>query len=401
MLSLGDGRFVKHDHGWSTPSILRSVKNMYGPAVVGLQQLSSHDTVGPDFTHIVAFISEEDHESHQVFADVAEKWRGRFSFAFTANASIITAQDASKPSLIVAMPSMNSNTVYDGPFSFEDIENFLQTATKPLIEEIDPGVYDQYVDVGKPLAYILFDDVLEIQSLSKSLYSFADKVKHRMSFVTVNTNDYPARGQMLGLAQELKKGFAIEDVITTRTYPMANAELSVDSIVNFASQYLAGKLQPTIRSEEALEQSSQAPLLTLVGQNFEEYAFDKSRDVLVEFFVPDCDYCIGLHEQMEQLGKRYLELGYSGKVALAKIDVSTNDVPIRITGYPSLRLFRAGDNAVVDFDGTYHEMLTEDQIASFLRNHGFHGVSLPSEANVGIGSLPDSSSHEQIIHQEL
>ncbi|KAK0370532.1 hypothetical protein CLIM01_12117 [Colletotrichum limetticola] len=116
------------------------------------------------------------------------------------------------------------------------------------------------------------------------------------------------------------------------------------------------------------------------GSTFDDLAYDKSKDVLVEFYVPWCQYCTDLHTPMNELGFKYTKFGLSDKVALASIDVDANDVPIEIASYPSIRLYRAGSNDVVPFQGNFTSMLTVEQLDAFVSQSGSHGVSVISQS---------------------
>ena len=120
-------------------------------------------------------------------------------------------------------------------------------------------------------------------------------------------------------------------------------------------------------------------LMTLVGSNFETVALDPSLDVLVLFEVPWCDYCRELYPVLENLGKQYTEQDLNDMFAVVKVDVSSNDVPTRIEEYPTIRLWRAGDNTVRSFNGTYFSLLTMEELAAFVRAEGGHALTLASQ----------------------
>lgn len=86
---------------------------------------------------------------------------------------------------------------------------------------------------------------------------------------------------------------------------------------------------------------------------------------------------------MNELGSKYAKLGLSDKAALATINVDANDVPIEIDSYPSIRLYRAGTNEVVSFKGNFTQMLTVEQLDTFIAQSGSHGVSIMDQVEGG------------------
>lgn len=94
------------------------------------------------------------------------------------------------------------------------------------------------------------------------------------------------------LSKEIKLGFAIANQ-QGRAYPMSEKVFNANRVAKHVAAYLAGSLTPSIKSEPVPEVSTSQPFLAkLVGSNFDDLVFDKSKDVLVEFYVPWCQYCI-------------------------------------------------------------------------------------------------------------
>lgn len=95
-----------------------------------------------------------------------------------------------------------------------------------------------------------------------------------------------------------------------------------------------------------------------------------------------------LHVQLNDLGSRYAKVGLSDKVALATINVDANDVPIQIDSYPSVRLYRAGTNEMVSFQGNFKEILTVERLDAFISQSGGHRVS--------IMTLNEGGTHDEL-----
>ncbi|KAK5015716.1 protein disulfide-isomerase precursor, partial [Cryomyces antarcticus] len=62
---------------------------------------------------------------------------------------------------------------------------------------------------------------------------------------------------------------------------------------------------------------------------------------------------------------------YSKRVTIAKVDAALNDVPDEIQGFPTIKLFRAGDkSSPVDYSGSR----TIEDLAKFVKENGSHKV---------------------------
>ena len=63
-------------------------------------------------------------------------------------------------------------------------------------------------------------------------------------------------------------------------------DLSAANIEDFVSKFLDGKLKQHLLSQELPDDWNKTPVKTLVASKFDEVAFDKSKDVFVEFYAP-------------------------------------------------------------------------------------------------------------------
>ncbi|KAF4340673.1 disulfide-isomerase precursor [Fusarium beomiforme] len=358
----GNGQLVTYKEGFNSSSIIRYIERQSGSPVKLLTQDSylNFRTSSP-VTVVAFFSSSASEEDRDAFKSVAKRWRTQYSFGS------VDVDEASASSSIIVHVGYNDDAVtYQERFNADDIEAFLREATTPLIQDFDPEVYEEIIKAGKPIAQVFFSPLADKAELIKSLVPLAKKYKDQMSFATVLSSDYPSR--------------------ESRPYPMnlTTTDFEADTIAGHIEAYLNGALKPTIKSEAVPEPSKLQPFLTtLVGSTFDEFVFDTSRDILVQFQIQWCKYCKGLNEQMNRLGSKYVEAGLSDKVAVATVDVEANDVPIRIDSYPSIRLYRAKTNEVVSFQGDFNKMLTVQELDWFVSTEGDHGVSvMPQDTNV-------------------
>lgn len=116
-------------------------------------------------------------------------------------------------------------------------------------------------------------------------------------------------------------------------------------------------------------------MTVVVAKNYEDVVMDNDKDVLLEFYAPWCGHCKNLAPKYEELASLYSG-SHADRIVVAKVDATANDVPDEIQGFPTIKLFRAGDKSdPVDYSGSR----TVEDLANFIRDNGSHHVDAYEE----------------------
>jgi len=113
-------------------------------------------------------------------------------------------------------------------------------------------------------------------------------------------------------------------------------------IIEFCSDFKAGKLTPSLKSEKAESGDQDGDVVVVRGTSFDDIVLNNDKDVLVEFYAPWCGHC-------KQLAPIYDELGAKMKsqenIVIAKMDMTANEIDVKgvdVKGFPTLFFFEGG-----------------------------------------------------------
>lgn len=164
-------------------------------------------------------------------------------------------------------------------------------------------------------------------------------------------------------------------------YKPASNEITSEVIEEFVQDFLNGKLKQHLLSQELPEDWDKTPVKVLVASNFDEIAFDTNKNVLVEFYAPWCGHCKQLAPIYDQLGEKFAD---NDDVVIAKMDATVNEMEhTKITSFPTIKLYKKGDNQVVEYNGER----TLDGLSKFVTSGGDYGKAAPDSDTVSLSII--------------
>lgn len=322
---------------------------------------------------MVGYFAADDKASNETFTSVAEQLRDEYMFGATNDAAVAEAEGIKLPSIVLYKTFDEGKNKFEDKFDIEAIEKFARMAATPLVGEVGPDTYSDYMSAGIPLAYIFAETEEERNSLGKELKSVAEKHKGKINFATIDAKQFGAHAGNLNLKTDKFPSFAIQDIAKNKKYPFdQEKKLSHDNIAEFVDEYAAGKIEPSIKSEP-IPTKQEGAVVVVVAHNYEKVVLDEDKDVLVEFYAPWCGHCKALAPKYEQLASHYASSEFKDKVVIAKVDATANDIPDDISGFPTIKMYPAG--AKKD-PVTYSGSRTIVDLAEFIKENGKYKASV-------------------------
>jgi protein disulfide-isomerase A1 len=346
------------------------------PAVSLLTKETIQDFKIQDKVVLVGYFAADDKTSNATYGEVAEKLRDTYLFGASNDAELAKAEGVTFPSLVLYKSFDEGKSVFTETFGSEAIEKFAKTASIPLIGEVGPDTYAGYMATGIPLAYIFAETSEERDSLSADLKAVAEKHRGAISFATIDAKAFGAHAGNLNLKVDLFPAFAIQDTVNNKKFPYdQEAKITAETIGKFVDDFVAGKVEPSVKSEP-IPETQEGPVQIIVAKNYDSIVLDDAKDVLVEFYAPWCGHCKALAPKYDILAGLYRDAGLDTKVTIAKVDATLNDVPDEIQGFPTIKLFKAGDksNPV-----TYSGSRSIEDLIKFVKENGKYAAEVSYE----------------------
>ena len=347
------------------------------PAVSILTKDTLEDFKKADKVVLVAYIDAADKASNETFTEVADKLRDNYPFGASSDAALAEAEGVTPPAIVLYKDFDEGKTLFTEKFDAAAIEKFAKTAATPLIGEVGPETYSDYMDAGIPLAYIFAETPEERQELSEELKLVAQAHKGAVNFATIDAKSFGAHAGNLNLKADKFPAFAIQETVKNQKFPFdQDKEITADAIKAFVDDFVAGKMEPSVKSEP-IPETQDGPVTVVVAKNYNDVVLDDTKDVLIEFYAPWCGHCKALAPKYDDLANLYANSEFKDKIVIAKVDATANDVPDEIQGFPTIKMYPAGAK---DEPVTYQGSRTVEDLIKFISENGKYKAIVSEEA---------------------
>ncbi|KAM7227861.1 hypothetical protein CapIbe_020315 [Capra ibex] len=235
-----------------------------------------------------------------------------------------------------------------------DLSRFLLTHSMHLVTEYSSETSSK-IFAARILNHLLLFVNQTLDAHRELLPGFREAAPHfrgQVLFVVVDVgadNDHVL--QYFGLKAQEAPTLRFINVETTKKYaPEHGAAVTAAAITDFCRAVLGGGIKPYRLSQEVPPDWDQRPVKTLVGKNFEQVAFDETKNVFIKFYAPWCAHCKEMAPAWEELAEKYRD---HEDIVIAELDATANELEaFPVHGFPTLKYFPAGPGRkVIDYKG--------------------------------------------------
>ncbi|KAI8370795.1 thioredoxin-like protein [Choanephora cucurbitarum] len=313
----------------------------------------------------IAYLSKDDKENQETWASLSSRLANDFAFGLVTEPSLME-RDAPFVALHKRFESQ-PDYYTKSELNATEIEDFIKVHSVPLLGSVHPELIMDYVDAGRPIVYI-FADTKEMRDEMDAIFlPLAKKYRGKFSFAHIDAAMYGSQAEFLLIENTTWPQFAIHDFKTGARYPFEE-KFETQTIEDFIERVDQGQVVPGIKSQPLPESNPEDPVKLVVGRNFEETVLDKTKDALIFIYAPWCGHSKALMPVYKELASQMA----NSSVVIAQMDGSENDVPpsagFQVTGYPTLKLFKAETNEMIDFEGDR----TLEGLTEFINTHTHH-----------------------------
>jgi protein disulfide-isomerase A1 len=348
------GSPIDYNGGRQADDIVSWLLKKTGPAAKDLNTVEEAETFIKDNTVVVVgFFSDRDSDEAKAFFSAANAV-DEYPFAITTNEEVIKKYETESGKIILFKQFDEGKAVYDGKFEDADIKKFVTSQAMALVVDFNHDSAQKIFggEIKSHLLLFLSKEAGHFEKYAEPAKEIAKAFREKILFVSINADeeDHGRILEFFGMKKEEVPAMRIiqlqEDMAK---FKPENADLSSENIKAFVQKFLDGNLKQHLLSQELPEDWDKTPVKTLASSNFDEVVFDKTKDVLVEFYAPWCGHCKQLVPIYDQLGEKFKD---SETVVIAKMDATANELEhTKIQSFPTIKLYKKGDNAVIDFNG--------------------------------------------------
>lgn len=366
------GSPIEYNGGRTADEIISWLTKKTGPPATELNTVEETETLLKENpVVVVGFFKDRESEQAKAFLAAAGAIDD-YPFGITSSEEVYAKYEAKCGSIVLFKHFDDKKAIFDGEFNIEAIKKFVTAEAMPLVVDFNHDSAQKIFggEIKSHLLMFLSKEAGHIEKYAEPAKEVAKLFRDKILFVSINADeeDHQRILEFFGMRKDEVPSMRIikleEDMAKFRP---ENDDLAADNLQAFVQKFIDGKLKQHLLSQDLPEDWDKAPVKVLVSSNFDEVAFNSGKDVLVEFYAPWCGHCKQLAPIYDQLGEKYKD---SDSVIIAKFDATANELEhTKITSFPTLKFYRASDNAVVNYNGER----TFDHFVLFIESGGKYG----------------------------
>lgn len=279
---------IEYNGGRTADDIVSWLSKKTGPAAKELETVeAAEEFIKENTVAVVGFFGDRESVEAKAFLSTAQAIDD-YPFAITKNEEVYKKYEASCGKVILFKQFDEGKAVFDGTFDEVTLKKFVTAQAMALVVDFNHDSAQKIFggEIKSHLLMFLSKESGSFEKVTEIAKTVAKKFREQILFVSINADeeDHQRILEFFGMKKEEVPAMRIiqlqEDMAK---FKPENGDLTAENIEAFVQKFLDGKLKQHLLSQEAPEDWNKTPVWTLVASNFDEVAFDKTKDVFVEF----------------------------------------------------------------------------------------------------------------------
>lgn len=346
------GEWIEYSGGRQADDIVNWVLKKTGPSAKDLKTVDEAKALIEEHNVVViGFFKDQECDEAKVFLKVADGVHDSV-FGISSSEELFKEHGVEDKKVVLFKKFDEGKSVFEDEFDHKVLTNFVKVESLPLIIDFNHETAQKVFsgEVKSHLLVFLSSKAGHFDKYVKNLEEAAKKHRKDILFVTINADetDHERILEFFGMKKEEVPAMRIikleEDM---SKYKPDNAEITSENVMNFVESFVAGKVKRHLLTQDLPEDWDKEPVKVLVGTNFHEVAYNKEKDVLVEFYAPWCGHCKQLVPIYDSLGEKFKD---REDIVIAKMDATANELEdVKISSFPTIYLYKKETNEAIEF----------------------------------------------------
>lgn len=331
----------EYNGGRTDDLIVEWVEMMTGPAVLDMTDGDVEEKLKEQKEPIayVGNFKSKDNEFYKLFEGAAEMNRQHGKF-------MASVKDTHEDRIIAKRDD-------DDPVEFkgktkDELLKFIQEERFPLVGPINGDNYETYSKRDMEMIWFC-GDKNHYDKSKPALKEVAAKYRTDYAFVWLDTEQFKKHAEdnlgleeLPGLVYVVKKGGRY-------VYPGKVGDATGKDFISFFEDIRAGKIEKVIRSEEDPE-TNDKPVKVVVAKRFEDWVFQKDKDVMLQVYAPWCGHCKSFEPVYNEFAEKLKPVEH---IVIAKMDGTANESAheeFEWAGFPTVFFVKAGEKTPIKYE---------------------------------------------------
>ncbi|KAL1427236.1 hypothetical protein MTO96_017530 [Rhipicephalus appendiculatus] len=371
-----DGQSVEYRGNRTAEEMVQWVKKRSGSLARPLTTVDdARALLGSAEVTVVGFFKDQTSVEAKEFLKAAYAV-DRYVFAITSDDAVYKELGADKDGVMLFKKFDEGKNTLDMEVTSENVQTFVHLYGLPLVVEFTRDNAREVLSWPIRQYNVLFfsKKSADFKEVLENFREAAAAFRHQVLFVTIDVDNEDGESILwlffLTKDQVPAQRFVILEGDMTRFKPETNS-LKVEDIKTFVQGVLNGSIKQGLLSQDLPDDWDKHAVKVVVDKNFAEVVFDKTKDVLVQFYAPGCQRCKLLAPMYDELAEKYKD---RKDVLIVKVDATANELErTEVLSFPTFTLYKKETNEVVKYRGEP----TLEGLSKFINTNGEYGSAYP------------------------